>query len=166
MLRDHDDRHGGGHRGDPARCEHGAGHDDAVGSQLEEGVERLVLCGRGPSSRVEQGVVTGTERGRLDPVDHLGEVGVVQIGDHHADQIAAAADETPRDGVRPVPDLLGGARHGRALLVAHVGLVPEHERDEGLRDPGSLRDVDDRGVPASRASAVARGRSPAHTPGL
>src|SRR5262249_13769379 len=50
-------------------------------------------------------------------------------------------------GVAPVAELGGGVGHGLASMVAHVGAVVHHERNEGARHSSLSGDVLHRRVP-------------------
>ena len=128
---------------------------DAVGSQWRR-ASRLVLFGRGPPP-CEQGVVTAPQPRSIRRSLGSG----FAVGDHHADQIAGGGGEDLATAVRryPIYRRPAAGRRFSSLTLGGSGA-----KADGDSRPGSLRESTILAA-ASRDTAVARGRSRAHTPG-
>ncbi len=82
---------------------------------------------------------------RRQAVQAVDEPGVAQVVEQHADHVGAPLGELTGDGVGPVAQLVDGPLHGMAFGVADVRRTAEHQRDQGLRDPGAVGDGADGG---------------------
>ena len=93
----------------------------------------------------------------LDPVEDLGEDGVVQVEHEDADGPAASVGQASGGGVGPVAEFGRRAQDGLTTGVADLRGAAHRQRHQGLRHPGAAGDVVDRRAGGAHAPAsVAR----------
>ena len=88
-----------------------------------------------------QAAVAGDE---VDTTDQFGKEFTVQIGQHHADGVGAAAAETARGVVRAVAQLGRDRQHPAAHGFGHVVVPVDGPRDRGHRNLRDTRHIFDR----------------------
>ena len=111
--------------------EHGAAEDDAVRAQLQQRLHRVRLAGGGAVAAVHEDLVPRALRLLLDSGHDVREEGIVQVGDHHADEVGAALHEAARHRVRAIAELGRGLGHGLPAAGADVSapLMTSETRD-------------------------------------
>ena len=152
------DRHRAGRGRDQLRGKTGPGQDDAVRAELEELLQRLRLGVAVAIPGRDQDAIAAGGRGQVEPVQHVGEEEVVEVGDHHPDVEGAALDEASGDGVGPVAKRFGGREHRLPAGGAHGPLTAHHARDQGLGDARSLGHVHDGRRPGGMEATGLPGR--------
>jgi hypothetical protein len=104
-----------------------SGQDQAIGLQFQKRFEGGGLSLRDPFPAVEERPVTTFESAIFDSVDHVGEEGIVEVGEHDSEHIGPLPHEAARHRVRSVAEFVGRLEHCGASLVADVGRLPHHE---------------------------------------
>ena len=136
--RDQDDRDHLSGLVDRRHVQQRSGKDEPVRLKLEQRFERDRLAFGNPDAGIEERPITPLKRLGLDPRDHIGEEGVVEIRQHHAEHVRSLLHQAASHRVRAVSELLNSLENGGAPLVAHIRRFLHHQRDERLRDAGSL----------------------------
>jgi hypothetical protein len=101
-------RHHRSEQGDPGRAE---------GQQAGE---RLAFSAGAAATGVDHQLEAVITSAGVQPVDDLGPERVVQVGNHHAEEVRGAAGQRARHGVRRVPQFVGGAQHRRPAVFADL----------------------------------------------
>ena len=133
--------HGWHHRrrsDDVVVVELGADEDQCLDLELQMGFDGPPLpFGVAPAVEDQhvEAVVVG---GGLDSVHDLGEEGVVDVVDDHAQGFGAGLGEVAGVEVRPVSELLCCVQHRLALGLADLRRVVHHEAHEGARNAGTF----------------------------
>src|SRR5215211_8752752 len=107
----------------------------------------------------EQGPIPERPALLLHAVYGLREKWVVKVGEEDADRVRPSPDQTPGELVGPVPELRRRPQYGGSTLLAHVGSVAHHQRDQGLGDLRALRHVQYRDPRRSASSTLAHPHS-------
>jgi len=156
--RDRRDR--AGDLGDDRRVRLGARQDEAVGLEPEEAAQhRVVHPPVQPAAAAEHDVpAVGLQNGD-QAVEEVHEPRVADVVEQHADGPAAPLAQGPGGGVGPVAEIGDRLVHERSPRRADLRRAAQHERDEGLGDPGTFGHVTD-GGPGCRLLAVDRHRGP------
>ena len=132
------DDHAGSRRGAPARMSPSTRSWSSVSMASSS-------CGGIAVAGVEQDLVAGARRLVLDPLHHVGEEGVVEVRDHHAQEARAALHETAGHGVRPIAELRPRPWHGLPGAAALTWRPPRMTREtRRLGNAGASGDVGDR----------------------
>jgi hypothetical protein len=128
---DDDHRRHGRDGEDVTRRRPGSDEHDAVGTKLEEGLERRLLAAGTPSCGPDQHAIVVLGGALFDPVHDLGVEGVVELVEEHSDGSGPLAREPTRHRVRPIPQLLGCAKDACPPRVAHLRAAAHHQRHQG-----------------------------------
>src|SRR5215218_2073909 len=103
----------------------------------------------------EQGPIPERPALLLHAVYGLREKRVVKVGEEDADRVRPSPDQPPGELVGPVSELRRRPQYGGSTLLAHVGSVAHHQRDQGLGDLRALRHVQYRDPRRSAPSTFA-----------
>ena len=128
----------------------------ALIEQTQVGEVVLVLP---PRVGEDDAVVGGVEL-LFDDVDPLGDGGIEDVVDHHADSARVAAAEPGSHQVRLVADLGDGGHDALTQVVADVGIAVEDARHRGGCHPSALGDLANRGHGLSPSSSPGALRPP------
>ena len=155
-----DRRDGAGDLGDDRRVRLGARQDEAVGLEPEEAAQHRVVHPpvQPPAAAEHQVPPVGLEDGD-QAVEQVHEPRVADVVEQHPDGPAASLAQGPGRGVGPVAKIGDGLVHGRPPLGADLRRAAQHERDQGLGDPGPFGHVTD-GGPGDGLLAVDRHPGP------
>jgi hypothetical protein len=107
-----------------------ADEDDAVGAVLEEHLERRALAAALQAAGQQQDSVTERRGELLDRRGDLREERVVQVVEHHADRLRAAAGEAAGHRVGAVAQPRRRGEHALAALGRDLRAVAHDQRDE------------------------------------
>ena len=145
------------------------GEDHALGVVVGQEPHLLLLELGAAVGVADDRQVAGLGAHVLDPARDLGEVGVDDVADDHADDPAALRDEGPGQGARRVAELLRGRQHSLAGRVGDrmverfrtreaVAIETPARRDTSASDPfgGLLFSVIAVGAAARRSARGAR----------
>ncbi len=128
--------------GDSRDLEAWAGQDEAIAPELQQRFDGGGLTARGAVAGVEHRLVASLRRTPGHTVEHVGEEGVVQVGEHHAEHPGLPLHQASGDGVGTVVQLGRGGEHGLPLRVADGRGIPHHEGDQRFRDAGARGDIE------------------------
>ncbi len=113
--------------------------DQRLAAEVEQGLDRPELA-VGLGDRTQHDLVAVAVRGRLDRLDHVAVKGVAHPH-RDAQMLGAAQLEQAGGAVGAIAEALGRREDPRPGALTRPGHSPEHDRDQRLRDPGSLGHV-------------------------
>ena len=147
------------HERDAVALQGGAGGESAVARHRDHagrppGDQRLdlarLLGGIAAAGRDQQ-PPPGCARLALQPVDHLGEEGIAELGHDRADDGPLGAAQGRGGDVAPVAELVDDPAHARGQLRVDMAPAGQHVGHGGRRDGGRARHIVDRRPPPDAA---------------
>ena len=117
------------------------GEDQSINPKLEQILDRRLFLPGLPVAGVEENSIAEFTGSRLDTGDNIAEKRVAKVGNHHPENSSSLLDQAPRHHIRPVVDLLDGAKHGFPAFRADALGAPGHHRDQRFRHAGNSRNI-------------------------